>query len=109
MLKFFQRRRARKDEAEYKRGYDYAAGCLLRGEMPTSRDPFNVRFSHFDNGIYFAKLDFEELNEELKSTPNKKTTAKNWVGCKSCYGSGGKRKQPCRKCGGTGKIYLNEV
>ena len=25
-------------------------------------------------------------------------------GCKACYGSGGKRNQPCKVCGGTGKV-----
>ena len=105
MFKFFKNRRAKKDEAEYKRGYDYAAGCLLRGELPKLHDPFAMVVSHFDNGIYLSKQDFDDLKERTRS----KKTSKNWVGCKYCYGSGGKLKQPCRKCGGTGKTYLNEV
>lgn len=26
------------------------------------------------------------------------------IGCRACYGSGGKRSNPCRVCRGTGKI-----
>ena len=36
--------------------------------------------------------------------------SKRWIkptetlGCKSCFGSGGKRNNPCKVCGGTGKV-----
>ncbi len=30
--------------------------------------------------------------------------AKTWEGCRACFGSGGKRIDPCLVCGGTGKV-----
>jgi len=31
---------------------------------------------------------------------------KDWKGCPSCFGSGGKRTDPCKNCNGTGKIKI---
>ena len=31
-------------------------------------------------------------------------TVKLWEGCRACFGSGGKRIDPCNVCNGTGKV-----
>ena len=83
-------------------GYDYAAGCLLRGEKPYQKDHMWDDTDEFDYGVHRAIIDFQD---RFKSTPNAK---KLWRGCALCYGSGGKKDNPCRVCNGTGKIYKDK-
>lgn len=59
---FFARRRAADDERDYTRGYDYAAGALLRGTSPRELELESDALqytNHFDRGIVNAIRDWK--------------------------------------------------
>lgn len=48
-----------------------------------------------------VRLEFIRATREPGMQP---APRKNWEGCRACYGSGGKRSNPCTVCNGTGKL-----
>lgn len=52
----------------------------------------------------FRKVAAKEFQDDLKVTGVRKPA--RLVGCKACYGSGGKAHDPCKKCSGTGKVFV---
>ena len=56
-----------------------------------------------DTAIKQAEMFMSKLNlAEARNHPFAKTVALK--GCPKCFGSGGKRNQPCKYCGGSGKV-----
>ena len=56
MFKFLQNLRQKKNNADIKAGYAYAATCLLKGDIPVQQnDDFE---NHFEFGIEAALQDF---------------------------------------------------
>ena len=45
-----------------------------------------------------------ECADVFEAAYNKRGWAVHASGCKACFGSGGKRNNPCKVCGGTGKV-----
>jgi hypothetical protein len=105
------------ERRNFNAGYDYAAGCLLRGEkIVCDKDSGKP----FDEGAHAAVV-AAVVNRWRNSPTGRKMAAvlehtefpgpnakKLWRGCSVCYGSGGKRDNPCKACKGTGKIFKDK-
>jgi len=52
----------------------------------------------------FREVNSEEAAEYMANNLPKGQTSYKRKGCPICFGSGGKRANPCLVCGGTGKI-----
>jgi hypothetical protein len=57
------------------------------------------------DALAYTSIFQDEASGVLTDTVLKKAQAPvRMIGCKACYGSGGKQLSPCKKCNGTGKV-----
>lgn len=66
MFKFLQRLRQKKNDADFKAGYEYAATCLINGQRPVQ---LHYEFeNHFELGIEAALQDFNIIKRKIVNT-----------------------------------------
>ena len=66
MFKFLRKLRQKKNDADIKAGYAYAATCLLKGDIPVQ---FNDDFENsFEIGVEIALQDFNILKRKIVNT-----------------------------------------
>lgn len=65
-------------------------GAMYRVVKPTVPD-----------GDMWVQLEY--IGQKVTSA-QKHNPPKTWMGCRQCFGSGGKRHDPCPVCAGTGKV-----
>lgn len=71
----------------------------LMAETPAA-DPQTVAIVAIDQADKFAAMYSQYGYKPVEHTQSSKKTK----GCKACFGSGGKPIDPCKVCGGTGKV-----